>query len=175
MLTIAKAAPAALLDELKSFLRIENGLEDALLVGMLRASTEAIEKLLGTLLIEREVNELVVVRNGRLTLGVAPARALIGAWLTGADGEAQPIAGAKLESGSTGAFVVVAEGLPEASQVSVRYRAGLATEANGLPELIRSCVIRTAGHFHASRDGADAAGIPESVKGLLAPWRVRRL
>ena len=57
-----------------------------------------------------------------------------------------------------------------ARRIHVRYRAGLAAEAEALPDAIRHGIIRLAGDYHALREGV-AAQPPASVAALWRPWR----
>jgi uncharacterized phiE125 gp8 family phage protein len=174
---VERAAPAAALAELKAFLRIEDEGEDALLAGLLRAATETIEAMLGLMLFEREVEERGTVRDGCLLLRAEPARTLVRAELlergqvvrTLESGEAELVPGAH-EVGR-----IVCRGLEDGAQLLLRLRAGMATDWNMVPEILRLCVVRAAAHFHAHRDSAEDAGLPPAVGRMLAPWRARRL
>jgi uncharacterized phiE125 gp8 family phage protein len=177
MAMVERAAPAAALAELKVFLRIEDEREDALLAGLLRAATETIEAMLGLMLFEREVEERGTVSGGCLLLRAEPARSLVRADLLE---HGQVVR--ELESGEAalvlGAHEVgrlVCAGLDDGAQLLVRLRAGLATDWNMVPEILRLCVVRAAAHFHAHRDSAEDGGLPPAVGRMLAPWRARRL
>lgn len=178
MATIERAPPAAALAELKAFLRIEaDSHEDALLSALLRAATETVEAMLGQLLFERAVEERGTVRAGRLALGFEPARSLLSVEQGDADGLFTPLADgvARFRAGRFGEGHVHVSGVGDGSELRVRYRAGIAADWNGVPEVLRLSVIRAAAHFHAHRDRADDAGVPPVVRRLLAPWRARRV
>lgn len=162
--------PAVLLDELKSYLRIEGAEEDALLLWLLRAATEAVEAWLGWLLIEREVEERRTVTGGEVALQSAPARSLVS--VTDTDASVWPGA---LQVSRFGVGRVTLAGLADGADVTVRYRAGLSTDWNGLPEPVRLGVLRAAAHFHAHRDAGTDAGLPPAVARLVSPWRARRM
>lgn len=177
MAKVESAPPAAALAELKQFLRIEDGREDALLSGLLRAATETVEAMLGVLLFEREVEERAVVRGGAIALVAEPARSLTRIQSVASDGELQAIGldEATFKPGSSGAGRIELPGFCDGSEIVVRYRAGMGADWNWVPEVLRLSVIRAAAHFHAHRDSPDDPGIPPAVRRMLGPWRTRRL
>jgi uncharacterized phiE125 gp8 family phage protein len=177
MLTIEKAPPAAALGELKLFLRIEDSREDALLAGLLRAATETVEAMLGLLLFEREVEERGIARSGSLVLTAEPARTLVLARLELADGTQRTLGAleASLRTDAHGCGQLTLQGVSDGTDVVVRYRAGMASDWNWVPESLRLAVIRVASHFFSHRDAPDDPGIPPSVRRMISPWRARRL
>jgi hypothetical protein len=54
--------------------------------------------------------------------------------------------------------------------VHLAYRAGLAPNANGVPEAIRQGIVRMVQHLHEARDGAGTPP-PAAVAALWQPWR----
>jgi uncharacterized phiE125 gp8 family phage protein len=177
MLKIEKAPPAAALGELKAFLRIEDSREDALLAGLLRAATETVEAMLGLLLFEREVEERGAARAGAFALTAEPARTLLEASAELADGSVRPLSAleASLKLDGNGCGQLALAGVADGTALVVRYRAGMATDWNWVPEALRLAVIRVASHFFSHRDAADDAGIPPAVRRLISPWRTRRM
>ena len=177
MAGIEKAPPAAALAELKAYLRIEDNGEDALLSALLRAATETVEAMLGLLLFEREVVERGDVRGGVLGLAAEPARSLVGAEAVAIDGTSRTLGAgeAQFRVGRYGEGRLEVSGLPDCQQLLVRYRAGMASDWNWVPEVLRLSVIRAAAHFHSHRDAPDDPGIPPAVRRMLSPWRARRV
>ncbi len=177
MAKVDKAPPAAALAELKAYLRIEEGAEDALLAGLVRAATETVEAMLGTLLFERDAEEWGCVKDGRLALTVSPAVRLISVALLADDGSEVPVDAEAVQfcTSRFGTGHAVLSDVAEGDEIVVRYRAGLAEAWNDVPEILRLSVIRAAAHFHAHRDSADDGGLPPAVRHMLAPWRARRL
>lgn len=171
MAVIGTSPSAVLLDELKSYLRIEGVEEDALLMWLLRAATESVEAWLGWLLIERDVEERRTVCDGVVRLAASPAKTLVSA----ADAHGLPIEDAELTSTRFGVGQIAVPPGIEGSEIVVRYRAGLSKDWNGLPEPVRLGVLRAAAHFFAHRDAGDDGGIPPAVARLVAPWRWRRM
>jgi uncharacterized phiE125 gp8 family phage protein len=177
MLTIDKAPPAAALGELKAFLRIEDSREDALLAGLLRAATETVEAMLGLLLFEREVEERGPAQSGSVGLTAEPARTLVEARVELSDGS-QRVLGqeeASLRTDGHGCGRLLVPGLADGADVVVRYRAGMASDWNWVPEALRLAVIRVASHFFRSRDAPDDPGVPAAVRRIISPWRTRRM
>lgn len=177
MLTMEKAPPAAALGELKAFLRIEDSAEDALLAGLLRAATETVEAMLGLLLFEREVEERGAPQGGLLALTAEPARTLVEARAEFADGTQRVLgpAEASLRMDRHGCGHLSVPGLIDGSDLVVRYRAGMASDWNWVPEALRLSVIRVAGHFFSHRDAPNDPGVPPSVRRMISPWRARRI
>lgn len=173
MVVTGVVPPAALLAELKSFLRIDGAEEDALLSWLLRAATEAVEAWLGWMLIERDLEERQMVREGGVMLTASPFRQLVAV---------QPDSGGPLELETAAVSVsrfgrahLAVPDVAEGSGVTVRYRAGLSPDWNGLPEPVRLGVLRAAAHFHTHRDGEGDGGLPPAVARLVSPWRARRM
>lgn len=177
MLTTEKVPPAVALGELKAFLRIEDSAEDALLAGLLRAATETVEAMLGLLLFERDVEERGVVRNGKLALTAEPARTLVAARAEFPDGTQRALdaAEAAFRTDRHGTGQLSVPGLVDGTDLVVRYRAGMASDWNWVPEALRLAVIRVAGHFFRHRDGPDDPGVPPTVRRMISPWRARRI
>lgn len=177
MVVADKVPPAAALAELKTYLKIESSIEDALLSGLLRAATETVEAMLGVLLVERDVEERGVVSNGGVHLVAEPVRSLTSVSIHEEDGTEVVLDDdrSSLTISRHGGGHVRITSLPEGAAVIVRYRAGMSTDWTWVPEILRLSVVRAAAHFHASRDSADDGGLPPAVKRMISPWRSRRL
>jgi len=160
-------APVAIA-EAKAFLRLDGGAEDALIAGFIRAATGLAEVFTGQALIVRDIAESVPAVTTWQRLKTVPCVAI-----TGIDG----LNGAAFESdidlAGHGWVRVIAPGT--ATRVTVRYRAGLAADWNGIPEALRLGIVRLVSHFHAHRDVPDAGGPPAAVAALWRPWRRLRL
>lgn len=174
MASIERGPPAAALAELKAYLRIEHGDEDALLAALLRAATETVEAMLGLLLFEREVVESARLADGGIWLRHEPVRSLTSVTL---DGAAEPLApaAATLALDRDGRGRVTVPGAGDGTLIHARYRAGMASDWNWVPDSLRLAVLRAAAHFHAHRDSADDGGLPPAVRRTIGPWRARRL
>lgn len=163
-------APVAI-EEAKAFLRIVDGSEDALIAGFIRAATGLAEAFTGQALIVRDVAEDASVVPTWQRLKTAPCVAI-----TGVDALGGATLGPAYESdidlsGNGWVRVIDPRG---AKRVTVRYRAGLAADWNGVPEPLRLGIVRLVSHFHAHRDAPDV-GPPAAVAALWRPWRRLRL
>ena len=184
------AEPGAIcvsLAELKAFLRIASSEEEALFAGLLRSATEMCEAFTGRALIERAVTETLAASGAWTRLGLSPVRAIEGAALLSADGSAVPLAAQDYAididaAGEgwvrlTGASSLAASGAQRRLRVS--YRAGMAADANGVPESLRHGIVKLAGHLLTHRDSgpnaATGAAPPAAVSALWRPWRRLRL
>lgn len=164
------------LDELKAFLRIEGSDDDAVLAALLRSAADTCEAFTGQALIAREVTETVAATQGWTCLGVVPVRAIDAVTAIaedaititlGTDGYAIDIDAE--DHGWVRVLQPVQRGL-----VRVRYTAGMAGDANGVPEPLRQGILRLAAHSYGARGEAEAPP-PASVAALWRPRRRMRL
>lgn len=164
-------APVAI-DEAKAFLRVEGSTEDALIAGFIRAATGLAEAFTGQRLIVRDVIEGAATVATWQRLRAAPVVSI-----TGIDGSTGPLPGTAFETdidlAGNGWVRIIDPG--GATRVTVRYRAGLAADWNGIPEPLRQGIVRLVSHFYAHRDASDAGGPPAAVAALWRPWRRLRL
>jgi uncharacterized phiE125 gp8 family phage protein len=167
---LTKAPEAARIEELKQWLRIEDGREEPLLHQLLRAATEVVESHLGFLLIQRELEWAGRLCDGAVRLAGGPVQSLVSVTVEGTD---EALA-ARIEPGAGAGAIVIVDGGADTS-VRIRYVAGSASDWNGLPEAVRLGVLRLAAHMYAHRDADDDVGIPIAVIRLLAPFRIRRM
>jgi uncharacterized phiE125 gp8 family phage protein len=177
MLLVEKGPPVAALGELKAYLRVEDVAEDALLAGLLRAASETVEAMLGVLLFERGVEEHGVLASDGMRLTAEPVRSLVSVATIDADGSETILATdqVRMRTSTHGEGFLVVDGIAAGTIVVARYRAGMATDWNWVPDVLRLAVVRAAAHFHAHRDARDDAGLPPAVQRMLAPWRARRI
>ncbi|HEV7661070.1 MAG TPA: hypothetical protein VGO55_14625 [Allosphingosinicella sp.] len=172
----APALPIALA-ELKAFLRVSVGDEDALLAGLARGAAELCEAFTGRALIDRAVKEVLAASARWARLGAAPVRSIEGVAALAGNGEASPLAAEAFAidvdaAGDGWVRVLDADG---AKTVLVSYRAGMAAEPNGVPEALRHGIVRLTAHLYTHRDQAEQAGPPAAVTALWRPWRRLRL
>lgn len=171
--TMTSEAPASLA-EAKAFLRIETAADDALVAGLIRTATALCEAFTGQALLDRETSETVGDASGWRRLGLSPVRAITGVARIGTDGVAGPIAPGDTETDidARGDGWVRAR---DGGRLRVTYRAGIATDWNGVPEPLRQGLLRLVAHLYAHRDAPDDAGPPAAVAALWRPWRRMRL
>jgi len=175
---VSEAPPLPVaLAELKALVRVAVSDEDALLAAMARAAAEMCEAFTGRALVERAVSEELAVSRGWTRLGAAPVRAITGVEALGEDGAATPLAAEAhaidIDAADDGWVRVLDAGA--ASIVRVSYRAGMAADANGVPEALRHGIVRLAAHLYGARDGVRASVPPVAVSALWRPWRRLRL
>lgn len=161
----------------RTYLRIEQADEDALLERMLGAALRHVEAFTGQLLLRRAGVDRLPVSGAWQRLGVTPVHAVTAVSAVSEDGTASlldPHAYALDIDGSGDGWLRLTAP-PGAARVDVTVDAGLASDWAALPEPLRLAVLRLAGHLYGNRDGADDAGPPAAVAALLRPWRRMRL
>lgn len=175
--TIESGGPlAAPLDGLKAYLRISSDAEDALLSDLIRAATDTAERFTGQLLVERGVDEMLDPCPDWRALAIRPVTritAVIGVPESG-DAFALPVEAYAIDIDGQGDGWLRVRDAGGARRIRVQYRAGLAPDADGLPDAIRHGIIRLAGDYHALREGTEPTP-PASVAALWRPWRRMRL
>jgi uncharacterized phiE125 gp8 family phage protein len=174
----AEAPPLPIaLAELKAFLRVSAGDEDALLAGLARGAADMCEAFTGRALIDRAVAEVLAASARWTRLGAAPVRSIEGVAALAQDGEASPLEAAAyaIDVDAAGDGWVRVLDAAGAKRVLVSYRAGMAAAPNGVPEALRHGIVRLAAHLYTHRDQAGQAGPPAAVTALWRPWRRLRL
>jgi len=170
------ALPIALA-ELKAFLRIAVSDEDALLAGMVRAAAALCEAFTGRALIDRAVEEIVPAATVRTRLTVGPVRAIDGVAAVDETGVAAALDAAaftaEIDAGGEGWVTLHVAG--EGRRLRVAYRAGMAADWNGVPEMLRHGIIRLAAQYYLRRGETGEAEVPAAVTALWRPWRRLRL
>jgi uncharacterized phiE125 gp8 family phage protein len=154
------------LGEVKAFLRIAHDGEDELLGALIRSAGEMCERFTGRALLPRDILETLPASSAWTRLGAGPVRAIAGVEALPADAYAVDIDAA----GDGWVRVTRADG---AKVVRVSYSAGMAAEAEGLPEALRHGIVRLAAHLYAER--GEGAAPPAAVTALWRPWRRLRL
>jgi uncharacterized phiE125 gp8 family phage protein len=164
-------------EELKSWLRIVGGEEDALLAGLIRSAADLCEQFTRLALIERDVEQTLAARPVWARLAQAPVRAILAVSALSGSGEPAPLGAddfaVDIDAAGDGWVRVLASG--GAGRVVATYRAGLAADWNGVPEALRHGVLRMAAHLYARRDRDDGAAPPAAVAALWLPYRRLRL
>ncbi len=172
---IKALTPAALplsLPELKTLLRIEHDLEDALLATLLRTATDAAEDFLGTVLLVRGFEQSwtncpgIPLRLHRRPVG-AITQITVGGQVLTAD-RYQLITGVFDDSD-----VTILD--PGEGRVVVTFTAGTAASWNDIAEPLRFGILRLAAHLYANRDATNAPALPSAVQALWQPYRKVRL
>ncbi len=170
--TIESGPLAAPLDGLKAYLRITSDTEDALLTDLIRAATDVAERFIGQLLIARGVEELLEPRLDWRGLAIRPVTSIDAVAGVPASGElfALPVEAYAVDIDGNGDGWVRVRDAGAAARIHVSYQAGLAADAEGIPDAIRLGIIRLAGDYHALREGVTPHP-PASVAARWRPWR----
>lgn len=191
MLTEQTAVPTAALplQEFKDHLRLgtgfaDDGVQDALAQGYLRAAIAAIEGRIGKALIERDfLLTLPDWRDGSCqALPVAPVSAIASIVLRDAAGAATVVApGAyRLRRDAhrpkvTGVGAALPS-VPSDGSVEVQFTAGFGPAWSDVPGDLAQAVFLLAAGFHEHRHAADGtAALPYGVLALIERWRTVRV
>ena len=175
---MAEAAPLPVpLAELKAYLRIAVSDEDALLAALARGAADMCEAFTGRALIARDVAEVLAAATAWTRLGAAPVSAILGVDALAQDGAPTALAATDyaIDIDAAGEGWVRLLAGSEAKRIRVAYRAGMAADANGLPEALRHGIVRLAAHLYTQRDRPEGGGPPAAVTALWRPWRRLRL
>jgi uncharacterized phiE125 gp8 family phage protein len=176
MASVAVAAPAVALEEVKAFLRIGHSEEDAMIAGFVRSAEAACEAFTGRLLIVRTVKERVPASGAWTRLSAAPVQSIEAVAGLASGGAEQALAAEAyaIDIDAAGDGWVRVARSAEVKRAAVRFTAGMAEDWNGVPEPLRQGVVRLAAHLYLARDGA-AAPPPASAAALWRPWRRLRV
>ncbi len=162
--------------EAKAYLRIANAEEDAAIAALTRTATEVCEAFVGGPLIVRELSETVPADGRWQRLATVPVVAIVAVeWIeVGGGTYPVPVGGHAVDIDATGVGRVRVSPPALAGRVRVTYRAGLASDWNGVPEAIRHGIVRLVAHLFVARD-APVGEPPAAVAALWRPWRRMRL
>lgn len=164
------AAPVGVA-EAKAWLRLGTSQEDAVVAGLIRSAVDLCEAFTGQMLIVRAVTEEIPVTAGWVRLVKRPVVAIDAvAGLVGGEESALVDDGWRAEIDRDGAARLRVDAPGDATHIRVSYRAGMASEVNGVPEAIRQGLSRMIQHLHEARDEAGRAP-PAIVAALWQPWR----
>ncbi|WP_260926485.1 hypothetical protein [Novosphingobium sp. 9] len=171
--------PGTALAELKQWLGITTAHDDAVLGDLLDASLDVCEGFTGTMPLEAGCEERLPAWSGRWQrLATRPVQAITAIEAIAADGTRTALSSAAweadLDTDGTGCVRLLASA--NATQLAVRFTAGLTASWDMLPDGLRHGLIRLAAHQHRERENGGAAPLPPaSVAALWRPWRRMRL
>ena len=172
---IEKGAAPVGVAEAKAWLRLGAGHDDAVVAGLIRSAADLCEAFTGQMLIVRTVTEEMPVSAGWIRLIKRPVAAVEA--LAGLVGEDETLLAAdawRHEIDRDGAARVRVEAAGDAARLRLTYRAGLASDVNGVPEAIRQGLARMIQHLHEARgeaQGEYGRAPPAIVAALWQPWR----
>lgn len=171
------ALPPAALAELKQWLGITTGADDAPLTALLRAALDACEGFTGTMPLEAVCEEVLPAASDWQVLATRPVQAIAGIDGIPAEGSVFALPAdayeIELEANGAGRLRVIRPGI--AGRIAVRFTAGLAPDWDALPASLRHGVLRLAAHQHRERETPGSSLPPASVAALWRPWRRLRL
>ena len=170
--------PASALAELKEWLGISTTHDDALLTALLRAALDMCEAFTGLMPLEALCEEVIPARGGWLPLTARPVLAITGVEAVMQDGTRSDLVASDyefdLDPEGGGRLRLFNRG--NATNLAVRFIAGLAPGWTALPEPLRHGIMRLAAHQHRERESSGAAPQPPAaVAALWQPWRRMRL
>lgn len=172
--TIAPATPLSLA-EAKAWLRIETGEEDATIAAALRAATAHCERFTGLTLIARDFEEMLPATAAWRRLAMTPVSAILAVTGLPADGASFALSvdayAIDIDANGEGSVRVTAPGA--AGRIEVRYRAGLASDWNGVPESLRQGIVMLTAQLFERR--VEEGNVPASAAALWRPYRRMRL
>lgn len=162
-----KAALCVGLPEVQAYARVETGEEEAVLAGLLRVASEMCESFINQALLPREFEADLRVGQGWTILPIQPVRSVSSVRRPGSD-EVIAAGTYRVDVDQDGRGFIA--GLGEGERVIVTGVAGMAAEANGIPEPIRQGILRLASSLFANRDG-QVGELPKAVSALWRPYR----
>ncbi len=167
----------AMLDEARTYLRIEDMTEDPSLASTLLAAIAHAEQFTGLVLMERSGTQIISAHCDWQPLSYMPILSIPSATGLPADGSGFALtsdAWAKEIDYRGEAFIrIMRPGI--AGRAEIAFTAGLAANWSSLPEALRLGILRLAAHLYHNRDSSDDAGPPAAVAALLRPWRQIRV
>ncbi|MGB5484873.1 head-tail connector protein [Parasphingorhabdus sp.] len=169
--------PAALIAEVRAFVRIDHEADDAAIAAFLRSAASLCEDFTGQMLVARPVTDMLPARHAWQKLKRLPVQSITTVEQVAANGIASPLAVADyaLEIDSDGIGWIRLHRSDGGSRIRVTYASGLAVDWDELPAGLRQGIVRMAGYFYANRDGVDAGGPPSAVIALWRPYRRMRI
>ena len=171
------AAPAVTMSEAQAFVRIETGEEEALLAGMVRSASALCEAFLNQVVVARDYAVEVAASARWTRLPLTPVQSIVTVEGMKADGTSVALGASDfaVDVDSNGDGWVRLLGAADAVRLRVSGRAGMASDANAVPEPIRHGVLRLVAHLFASRDDGAGGEVPAAVTALWRPYRRMRL
>lgn len=176
MSSAGAAEPIVSMSEAQAYVRIETGEEEAIVAALIRSASALCESFINQVVIKRTFEVDIPASCLWERLPVTPVTAISAVTAVGADGVAQPlsIGDYAVDIDATGDAWVRAVRPGDAARLRVSGSAGIADDANGVPEPLRQGVLRLVAHLFTARDG-DGGEPPAAVSALWRPYRRMRL
>ena len=170
-------SPAAL-TELKAWLGIALGRDDAELGALLQASLEVCEGFIGLLPLVSGCEDVLAAHVWWQSLSTRPVQAITAVAALALDGTRRALAVTDymIDLDADGGGRVRLSAPIDVTRIVVSYSAGMAANWEQLPDGIRQGVIRLAAFQHREREADRPAPVPPAaVAALWRPWRRVRL
>ena len=169
------AAAAVSMAEAQAYARVETGEEEALLAGLVRSASALCEAFTGQVLVVREFVEMIAASGEWQRLTLNPVRSIDLVEAIAADGSAAALVASDyaVDIDARGDGWVRIVGAVD-GRIRVSGQAGMASDANGVPEPLRQGILRLVAHLFATRDGGDGEP-PAAVTAMWRPYRRMRL
>ncbi len=160
-------------DEAKTYLRIEQDEEDAVIAAFLSTAIRHCEAFVGQMLIRRNGVVRLPVSAAWQRLSITPILSITSVTGIPADGASflMPVAAYGLDIDGNGDGWVRVTQPGAAGRIDVAVVAGVAAAWGGIPDPLRHGILRMVAHLHAYRDSASDAGPPAAIAALWRPWR----
>jgi uncharacterized phiE125 gp8 family phage protein len=180
-----EAEPVAVA-EAKAFLRLDTASEDELIVSLIRAAREDVERATGLALIDQtwRLTLDAVPQNGIVLLPRHPVREVIAVTAHGSEGEASLVVAGDWQADLVSrparlAFHRPPPPMRALNGLEIDFRAGFGEAGTDVPDPLRRAILMLAAHWYEFRAGYGPDGQPTSYpphyERLIAPWRDRRL
>ena len=176
------------LDEIRAHVRVDGGMEDALLQSLLLTSRLHIEAALGLALITQRWRLVLDLwpQDGVVDLPLSPVLSIDEIRVLGRDGTVHVVAGSdyQLDASARPARIVRHEGSwpgpgRKVAGIEIDFTAGFGGTSNDVPEPVRQALLLLVAHWYEHRDpieiGTPATAVPHAVTRLLNPYRAVRL
>ena len=154
----------------------DDALMDPLLEAALRAALAKAEARCGRAILARVFEWMLPGWQLPAVLPLANVTGVTAVDVVGPDGAAEAVDAARwtlIHDESFPELVGTLPAVPTGGHVRVRFEAGFGAWEDVPPE-VRLAVLQLSTRFYEDR-GADEAGIPPAIAGLLAPWRRMRM
>lgn len=168
--------PIVSIGEAQAYVRIETGEEEALLAGFIRTASALCESFINQVVIARDFQCDVPAGGEWQRVSATPVRSIVTVEAIDERGVTAALTtdAYAIDVDSSGDGWVRVAGGSAARRVRVSGSAGIAEDANGVPEPIRQGVLRLVAHLFTARDGPDGEP-PAAVTALWRPYRRLRM
>lgn len=168
---------SVMLDEVRSYLHIDDDITDPALGAIFLAAVNHAEGFTRQAILQRPFTQVLSAGSGWQKLAAAPVVEIVSATGIPADGApfVMPEGSWQYDIDPHGDAAVRIRRAGIAGRVEFRFVAGMVADWAALPEALRLAILRLTGYLYNARDAANDAGPPASVAALLQPWRRMQL